>query len=294
NGSRSSPAATPDPIVFALGKLGSGTLDYGSDLDLVMSYDDAGKMAPDSAGQEIYSRVVEQFVTLLSAMTRDGHLYRVDLRLRPHGKNGPNITSIGALTDYIGNEASIWELLAYVQIRALRTGTNKPAEHERPVHDAIRRRAVSEDPSVIRDEAKAMRLRLERAHASRGRDIDIKFGPGGLLDIYFVVRYLLLCDPGIITYETRTTSARLDAFAAAGLLSNEDHRTLLQGYDFLSTLDHNLRLAFGRSSRLPRANRSIMEKIAGRMAIGSEAELLEQLAFHRMNIRGAFEHIFSI
>lgn len=294
NGSRSSPAATPDPIVFALGKLGSGTLDYGSDLDLVMSYDDAGKLAPDSAGQEIYSRVVEQFVTLLSAMTRDGHLYRVDLRLRPHGKNGPNITSIGTLTDYIGNEASIWELLAYVQIRALRTGTNNPADHERPVHDAIRRRAVSEDPSVIRNEAKAMRLRLERTHAPRGRDIDIKFGPGGLLDIYFVVRYLLLCDPGIITYETRTTSARLDAFAAAGLLSNEDHAALRQGHGFLSTLDHNLRLAFGRSSRLPRANRSIMEKIAGRMALGSEAELLEQLAFHRMNIRAAFEHIFSI
>ena len=68
--------------VLALGKLGGRGVDYGSDLDLVLVYDDQATRG-ESTAAEIYARAVEVFVTTLSGMTRDGNLYRVDLRLRP-------------------------------------------------------------------------------------------------------------------------------------------------------------------------------------------------------------------
>lgn len=281
-----------DPIVLAVGKLGSGTLDYDSDLDLILAYEEHAEPS-DVALSELYSRSVELFVTLLSGMTRDGNLYRVDLRLRPHGKNGPNVTTAGALTDYIRNEASVWELLAYAQMRAVRTGHETPDDAR--FLDAIKDRAAHEDPAEIGREAREMRLRLEKTHApaASGREVNIKFGSGGLLDIYFVVRYLHLIHIEAITPRQRSTSERLDAFLEAGILSPDDHVVLREGHGFLSMLDHNIRLAIGRSSRFPRANQLILERIADRMGLASAGELAEQLALHRINIRGAFENVFG-
>jgi glutamate-ammonia-ligase adenylyltransferase len=280
--------------ILALGKLGSGTLDYESDLDVIIVYRESESGPEEIALSELYSRAAAVFVTLLSGMTRDGNLYRVDLRLRPHGKNGPNVTTAGALVEYIENSASIWELLAYVQMRAVRTGSESREEVETTVREAIKRRAARETPAEIGREARDMRLRLEESHAPGpgGRNIDIKFGSGGLLDVYFVVRYLYLTNFDAVMPDISSTSARLDAFRAVGILSSGDHATLREGHSFLSTLDHNIRLAIGRSSRLPRGNQALLERIAARMGAGSAEVLVQQLTLHRMNIRAAFDNVF--
>lgn len=291
--SRKETAVPAPPVVLALGKLGSGTLDYDSDLDLIVTYTDSSNDAPRGSRGELYSRVTELFVTLLSAMTRDGNLYRVDLRLRPHGKNGPNVVTVDSLIDYVENTASIWELLAYVQLRAVATEADDGRGVEASIRDAIRRRAEREDPARIRTETREMRQRLEEAHGRGGREIDIKFGAGGLLDIYFVVRYLHLVHAGSIEPEIRSTSGRLDAFLAAGILSPADHSALREGHAFLSTLDHNVRLAIGRSSRFPRANHAVLERIAARMTLQSADDLVQTLAIRRMSVRAAFENFFE-
>ena len=73
--------------VLGLGKLGGGGLDYGSDLDLILIYDDEKSLpVADFTHPEFYARTAEIFITTLSSLTRDGLLYRVDLRLRPDGK----------------------------------------------------------------------------------------------------------------------------------------------------------------------------------------------------------------
>ncbi len=77
--------------VMGLGKLGGGALDYGSDLDLVLVYDGDKTIESDISHAEFYSRAGEIFVTTLSSMTRDGSIYRVDLRLRPYGRNGQSV-----------------------------------------------------------------------------------------------------------------------------------------------------------------------------------------------------------
>jgi glutamine synthetase adenylyltransferase len=76
-----------------------------------------------------------------------------------------------------------------------------------------------------------------------------------------------------------------------GSLVSQDYETLLYGYRFLSSLDHHLRLAVGRTTRLPIANQKGLEFISERMGLESPSELLERLTIHRLNIRNAFDNI---
>ena len=121
--------------VMGLGKLGGKGMDYGSDLDLILVYDDEKPSpAPGLTHAEFYARAVEIFVNALSGMTRDGSLYRVDLRLRPYGKNGAPAISQTAFLDYLQNKAAIWEWLAYVKIRGVagRHGPGRRNARTRP------------------------------------------------------------------------------------------------------------------------------------------------------------------
>ena len=113
-------AAGPRLSVLALGRLASGGVDYGSDLDITIVYDSlvsspVAALTPDEA----YARLVELMIIALSSVTREGYLYRVDLRLRPNGKNGPLVTSSEGFLDYVKNRSAVWEWLAYVKLRTV-------------------------------------------------------------------------------------------------------------------------------------------------------------------------------
>ena len=91
-------ATEPRLAVLGLGRLGSGGMDYGSDLDVVIVYDSAAPSpVADLTHDEAYARLAELLVTALSSITREGYLYRVDLRLRPDGQKGPLVSGIGSL-----------------------------------------------------------------------------------------------------------------------------------------------------------------------------------------------------
>ena len=100
--------------------LSTGGVDYGSDLDILITYDSLVPSPIKTLTQdETYSRLVELMIAALSSITREGYLYRVDLRLRPHGKNGPLVTSSEGFLDYLKEESAPWEWLAYVKLRCV-------------------------------------------------------------------------------------------------------------------------------------------------------------------------------
>jgi len=282
--------------VLALGKLGGRGVDYDSDLDLVMVYDDERPLSGIALTQaEFYGRSIEIFVNTLSSMTRDGHLYRVDLRLRPYGKNGASAISSNAFCEYMQNTAAVWELLAYVKIRATGGDIELAKSSEASIRKIIYKRAGAADKAELREETLRMRRRLEeqKASARRGKDIDIKFGSGGMLDVYFVVRYLQLRDGMPDDSENRSTMFMLEKLFKANSLSADNFQNLSEGYKFLSMLDHNLRLTLGRGVFVPSSNREVLKTISSRMKLGSAAALQEQLTLHRINIRSAFENILE-
>jgi len=281
--------------ILALGKLGGRGLDYGSDLDLVIVYDDKPTIPAGVTHAEFYSRAVEILVTIISAMTRDGNLYRVDLRLRPYGSKGLTAISSDAFLRYMRETAAIWELLAFVRLRAV-GGNIKLAETiEKETRTIIHERAAQTERADLATETARVRHSLEqqRARTRRSKEIDIKYGSGGMLDVYFAMRFLQLRDNVPDDNYDRSTRFMLKRLADAGSLKNDVLNDLLAGYEFLSALDHNLRLTVGRTNRIPLANETALKTIATRMDLNSPSELLEQLTLHHLNIRESFDNIVN-
>lgn len=284
------PIDTLGLAVMGLGKLGGAGIDFDSDLDLVLIFDHEGSDIPgDLTALEFYSRAAEVFINALSSYTRDGNLYRVDLRLRPHGKNGPNVISLSSFESYMREDAAIWELLAFVKLRA--AGGGKFAKKvEEMISSVVHRRGTEIPAADIAGETRRIRFRLEKERAA-GSDVNIKYGPGGMLDIYFAIRFLQLRDNIPDVDGSRSSGTILDKLLAKGSLSAHDHEALRSGYDFLSSLDHAMRLINGRSHVLPHAGTSLIRKIVARLRFDSVSDFHQQLSLHRIAIREAFDSI---
>jgi glutamate-ammonia-ligase adenylyltransferase len=283
----------PGLAVLALGKLGGKGVDYDSDLDLVMVHDTeraSARMSPDS---QTFQRAVELFVTVLSSMTREGSLYRVDLRLRPYGSKGLTTTSGEAFRSYMRETAVPWEFLAFVKLRAVGGDLEFARQVEHETRAIIHEKARELDPAELAAETRRVRLALEesRTRNLRHGEIDIKYGAGGMLDIYFATRFLQLRDNVPDDENDRSTSFMIERLCASGSISDDVARELQAGYEFLAAFDHNVRLTVGRTTRLPVGNESAIRTIAERMALPSHSDLLEHLTLHRLNIRAAFEKL---
>jgi glutamate-ammonia-ligase adenylyltransferase len=280
--------------VLGLGKLGGCGIDYGSDLDLVLIFDNFHNQKIKQLST-FFAKAVEIFVTVLSAMTRDGSLYRVDLRLRPDGKNGATSISKSAFLNYLAERAAIWEWLAYVKIRGVAGDLALADSVAKEARKIIHQNALEADEKELKTETWRVReqLKLQKSPTRKGKETDIKFGEGGMLDVYFAMRFLQLRDNVPDAPENRSTAFMLKKLYKNRSLGHKDFKNLSRSYSFLSELDHNLRLTVGRSTRLPISNQTALQIICRRMNLASVRELHETLTFHRLNTRASFEHILN-
>ncbi|HEX8707304.1 MAG TPA: hypothetical protein VF723_03495 [Pyrinomonadaceae bacterium] len=279
--------------MLGLGRLGGGGMDYGSDLDVVLVYDDAAPSpVPTLERAEAYARFTELLVAALSGMTREGHLYRVDLRLRPDGRNGAACSGAGAFTDYLRTRAVAWEWLAYVKLRAAAGDLELGARVEGQARAIIHRAARESDPEALRNETRRVRERLEHERAGRrGKVTDIKYGAGGMLDVYFATRYLQLLHDVRDEGADRSTPTMLARLHDAGALAAQDYAAMNDGYATLRRLDHHLRLIVGRSTRLPAADHPSLRDIARKLGYASANALVAALAVEMQSTRAAYDRI---
>lgn len=285
-------SAEPRWAVLGLGRLGSGGMDYGSDLDVIVVYDST-MPAPvaELTHETAYSRLTEFLVTALSSITHEGYLYRIDLRLRPDGQKGPLASGSRSFMNYLRTRASIWEWLAYVKLRAVAGNSDFGQALESSARDTVHELARQIDPAELRAEARRVRNRLEKEKASRRAGINIKHGPGGMLDVYFATRYLQLRDNVMDHGEDRTTLRMVTSLREAGSISQEDHQTLSDGYNLLRAVDHQLRLIVGRSATLPALEQPAFADIARRLGYPTAEELANVLVERMKEIRTTYERI---
>ena len=278
--------------VMGVGKLGGAGLDYESDLDLVLVFDDtAREPIAGFTPVEFYSRAAEIFVNALSSYTREGHLYRVDLRLRPHGKNGPNVISLSSFAAYMRETAAIWELLAFVKLRAA-GGGGFAQRVEKEITGIVHERAADIPANELARETRRVRLMLEKERTSkRVSEVNIKHGHGGMLDIYFAIRFLQLRDNVPDEPDSRSSDLMLERLRLRGSISQTDFDGLYSGYEFLSSLDHAMRLVIGRSHVVPHSGHPHLPRILDRLALTSPSELQQHLTLYRISIREAFDSI---
>ncbi|MGE5384815.1 MAG: bifunctional glutamine synthetase adenylyltransferase/deadenyltransferase, partial [Betaproteobacteria bacterium] len=178
-------APRPRFAVIGYGKLGGKELGYGSDLDLVYLYDDD---APDA--QEIYSRLGQRINTWLSSQTSAGILFETDVRLRPNGDSGLLTVSIESFRDYQLKHAWPWEHQALTRARFCAGDAEVGKRFE-----AVRCEILCQerDLAKLREDVLAMRQKMLDAHASKSAThFDLKQDPGGIIDVEFIVQYLVL------------------------------------------------------------------------------------------------------
>lgn len=182
-------------LVLGYGKLGGLELGYGSDLDLVFVHGSASP-ADETPGpkpishEQLYNRLGQRMIHLMTAHTPAGILYEIDMRLRPDGNKGMLVRSLPAFADYQTNSAWTWEHQALVRARPV---AGDPALAER--FAAIRRAVLcrARDPQQLREDVRAMRAKMrESLDRSTGERFDLKQGRGGIADIEFMVQYSVL------------------------------------------------------------------------------------------------------
>jgi [glutamine synthetase] adenylyltransferase / [glutamine synthetase]-adenylyl-L-tyrosine phosphorylase len=281
--------------VLGLGRLGSGGMDYGSDLDIVVVFDsESPSPVPGLTHTEAYVRFVELFVAALSSVTREGYLYRVDLRLRPDGKKGPLASSALAFTSYVEKRAGIWEWLAYVKLCAVAGDLEFGRAVESRARSRIHELGRETDAHQLRAETRRVRERLAKERALRpNAGISIKHGQGGMLDVYFATRYLQLRDNVPDDENDRSTAQSLRRLRDAGSLEEATFAELSDGYRFLRSVDHQARLVVGRSTALPLPQQAAFADIARRLGRAGAETLLSELAKQMNSIHRAYEQIMS-
>lgn len=173
---------TPAFGVVSYGKLGSKELGYGSDLDVIFVYDDEH---PDAG--EKYARLVRRLLTWLTTVTPAGSLYDVDLRLRPNGNSGLLVTSISAFQQYQESEAWSWEHQALTRGRFVAGDPTVGANF-----DAIRRSVLCRQRDTARLAADVVSMRDKMLQTHPALPNDAKHLRGGLVDVEFIVQYLVL------------------------------------------------------------------------------------------------------
>ena len=182
--------------ILALGKLGGVELNYSSDIDLVFLYDGDGKTDGEKqiANSEFFERLAQDFIKLLTESTDLGAVYRVDVRLRPHGQQGPLVISQDSALQYYDVMGRTWERQAYVKVRVVAGDLDLGQEFLAVIQPWIYRRYLNRaDITGV----KALKRKIEQRSTREGRGYrDVKSGRGGIRDIECVIEFLQLLTDG--------------------------------------------------------------------------------------------------
>jgi glutamate-ammonia-ligase adenylyltransferase len=261
------PHGEPVPYcVLALGKLGGEELNYSSDIDLICLYDGDGftQGGRSVTHQEFFERLTQDVVRMLAESTELGSVYRVDLRLRPHGRTGPLVSSREALLQYYDLKGRTWERQAFVKARPI-AGDVELGEHFLlQMQPWIYRTYLSHaDINGIC----ALKRQIEGRALQSGRsNRNVKEGHGGIRDIEFTIQFLqLLNGNDLPNVRTGNTLRALGELANSGCLTLQERGLLEDSYVFLRRVEHRLQLLFDLQTHELPEEETELRKLARRL-----------------------------
>lgn len=231
--------------IISYGKLGGREMGYASDIDMIFLYDDDH---PDA--QDNYARLGKRINTLLGSYTASGRLYETDLRLRPNGASGLLVSSVEAFADYQLNQAWVWEHQALTRARFSAGDRQIGAVFERIRQEVL---GLARDPQKLRLEIVLMRQKMHDGHPNDSGLFDIKHDSGGMVDIEFMVQYLVLAHAHTHPELTANVGnlALLAMAAQLGLIDAELAEQTRELYRTLRQTQHRMRLNDSELCRTP-------------------------------------------
>jgi [glutamine synthetase] adenylyltransferase / [glutamine synthetase]-adenylyl-L-tyrosine phosphorylase len=278
--------------VLAMGKLGSREMTAASDLDLILIYD--FKDGVESDGRRplpaalYYTRLTQRLLAALTAPTKAGRLYDVDLRLRPSGRKGPLATQFRSFAQYQEDEAETWEHMALTRARAIAGDEGLAEEIDRAIGGVLRKKR---DRAAVAKDVREMRALIAKEKGD-GHPWDLKLVAGGLLDIEFAAQFLVLAEahahPKIRDVSTRAVIAKAGTF---GLISTDEAQTLVAAHRLFNGATQIMRLAVDGPFHPSKAAAGVKRRIAAAAALPDFAALEGAIADARGQVREVFEAI---
>ena len=240
----------PPFAIIAYGKLGGKELGYASDLDIVFLYQ---ADESDYAAQEIYALLAKRMINWLTAFTSTGSLFEIDTRLRPNGSAGFLVTNADAFKKYQlregDNAAWVWEHQALTRARFSAGNSNVGEFFDSVRLDVLRQKR---DIDHLRNEILEMRRKVHAGHPNANIEFDLKHDAGGMVDIEFIVQFLVLAyahkHPQLIG--NLGNIALLQIAGDVDLISKEAAKAVGDAYRLLRARQHRLRLDGAEKTRI--------------------------------------------
>ena len=234
----------PKFAIIGYGKLGGKELGYASDLDIIFLYDDD---APEAG--EVYARFGQRINSWLNSLTSAGQLYETDLRLRPDGASGLLVSSVEAFETYQRDKAWTWEHQALTRARFCAGDADIGAAFERIRLEVL---CQPRDLVKLREEVVAMRHKMSNGHPNNSGLFDLKHDPGGIVDVEFIVQYLVLAYSAQYKALTKNIGniALLGLAGELGLIPSDLAQTVIEAYRAYRREQHGLRLQGEQKARV--------------------------------------------
>ncbi|MBB3608830.1 bifunctional [glutamine synthetase] adenylyltransferase/[glutamine synthetase]-adenylyl-L-tyrosine phosphorylase [Rhizobium sp. BK602] len=282
-------------IVLGMGKLGAGELNYSSDIDLVVFFDDtAGIVANPDDAIDIFPRLMRRLVRILQERTADGYVFRTDLRLRPDPGSTPLAIPVDAAMIYYEGRGQNWERAAFIKARAVGGDIAAGQAFIRDLVPFVFRKYL--DYAAISDIHSIKR----QIHAHKGHGAiavkghNVKLGRGGIREIeFFVQTQQLIAGGRMPALRSRATEETLAGLTEAKWIDAETRDELTEAYWFLRDVEHRIQMVRDEQTHLLPETDGELKRIAFMMGFADISSFSEALVATLKAVERRYARLFE-
>jgi len=300
--------------VIAMGKLGGGELNFSSDVDLIYVYaSENGATVPGGraggrgssqaiSNEEYFERLARAVTKALADATQEGHVFRVDLRLRAEGTSGQLARSLDRYEQYYRTRGEQWERMALLKAWPVAGDRSVGEEFLGRISSFVYDGTKDREPAKVLAQVKAVKDMIDAKMEGRGQERrNVKLGRGGIREIEFIVQAAqILCGGKRPQLLDRSTMGALGKLASHRLLSAKDRQDLERAYLFLRDVEHKLQMVHDLQTHALPESSDELARCAIRLgyeADNRQAAARRFLADHRRHTAGVhriFRRLFDV
>ena len=280
-------------VVITMGKLGGGELNFSSDIDVMFCYSNSGNTdgARSISNQEFFTQLAQGVIRILSDITPEGFVYRVDCRLRPFGESGPLVVNFNHVEDYLQTHGREWERYAFVKARVICGSLEDKTQFKKIVSAFVYRKYI--DFGVIKT-LREMKQLIAQQMEKKGNLNNIKLGVGGIREIEFIVQFFQLVHGGHNQHlQTRRILEALSQIEIAGYLSAQDVNELMLAYRFLRRVENRLQMYNDEQTHVMPEDENQLFILSESMGFSTVDEFQSKLHAHLEAVSAVFSRIRS-
>ena len=289
--------------VLGMGKLGGLELNFSSDIDVVFIYssDDGqtsgaadsitGRIKRQISNYEFSAHMARRVISLMGKNTEEGHVFRIDTRLRPEGSQGALAHSLRSCEVYYESWGETWERQMLIKSRHCAGSAALSDDFMKMIRPFVYRRTM--DISVLEEIGRIKGRINQNLKGADAATRNVKLGEGGIREIEFITQALQLIYGGRETLlQNSSTLQGLSIIEALGLLPAHACDQLSNAYVFLRDVEHRVQVTHGLQTHEIPTDEKSLNVLARKMDCAESDELKTRLTYHQNNVSKIFENMF--